>query len=100
MNHTDNFSWLENWFTRQCDGDWEHGEGVVIESLDDPGWWVRIDLNGTRYDEVQNRDLLDERPGEANWIRCVIRDGKFDGMGSPEMLGRIVQLFRMWIEEY
>jgi hypothetical protein len=37
MNHTDNFSWLENWFTRQCDGDWEHGEGVVIESLDDPG---------------------------------------------------------------
>jgi len=31
---TDNFLWLLNWFRNHCDGDWEHGSGVHIETLD------------------------------------------------------------------
>jgi Immunity protein 53 len=96
----DNFSWLEDWYNRQCDGDWEHMSGVKIESLDNPGWSVVIDLNGTRYDEVQSRDLLDERTDEINWIVCKIQDGKFQGYGGAAMLGKIVQAFRKWIEQY
>jgi hypothetical protein len=96
----DNFSWLEDWYSRQCDGDWEHGYSVKIETLDNPGWSVVIDLNGTRYDEVQSRDLLDERTDEIDWIICKIQDGKFQGYGGATMLGKIVQVFRKWIEQY
>ncbi|MDP8910052.1 MAG: immunity 53 family protein, partial [Chloroflexota bacterium] len=31
----------------QCDGDWEHSYGVEICTLDNPGWSVKVDLQGT-----------------------------------------------------
>ena len=96
----DNFSWLEDWYARQCNGDWEHQSGVKIDTLDNPGWRVVIDLNGTRYDDVQNRDLLDHQTDDFEWIHCIIRDGRFLGYGGPKMLGKIVQAFRKWIEQY
>ncbi len=32
---------LQRWYSAQCDGDWEHGLGVRIETLDNPGWMVQ-----------------------------------------------------------
>jgi len=100
MNRLDNFSWLEDWYEAQCDGDWEHGYAVKIDTLDNPGWTVTIDLNGTRYSGIQNRELLNEVSDDTAWIRCDLRDGKFIGHGGPKMLGKIVQAFRKWIENY
>lgn len=37
---------LQDWFARQCDGDWEHQAGISIETTDNPGWFVQVDLNG------------------------------------------------------
>ena len=37
-------SWLQNWYTTQCDGDWEHDYGITIGTLDNPGWYVVINL--------------------------------------------------------
>ncbi len=37
-------NWLENWYSSQCDGSWEHFYGIKIETLDNPGWAVEIDL--------------------------------------------------------
>lgn len=42
---------FEQWFRSQCDGDWEHGDGVTIESIDNPGWRISIGLAGTPLDE-------------------------------------------------
>jgi hypothetical protein len=81
-------------------GDWEHSWGVKIVTLDNPGWDVEIDLNGTRYAEVQNRDLATEKNGDMDWMICRIRDGKFQGFGDPHKLGKIIQVFRKWIDEY
>jgi|GEM_PF-3181522 len=36
------FTELTNWYQNQCDGDWEHKYGVSIETLDNPGWIVKI----------------------------------------------------------
>ena len=38
---------LQDWYTFQCNGEWEHESGVEIQSCDNPGWWVKIDLKGT-----------------------------------------------------
>jgi len=40
-------TWLQAWYPVQCDGDWEHEFGVRVETLDNPGWSLRIDLDGT-----------------------------------------------------
>ena len=39
--------WLEQWYEKTCDGDWEHIYGISIDTLDNPGWRVRIDLRET-----------------------------------------------------
>jgi hypothetical protein len=38
---------LQRWYAEQCDGKWEHSYGVRIETLDNPGWQITVDLNGT-----------------------------------------------------
>ena len=100
MNRLDNFSWLEDWYTAQCNGDWEHQHGVKIDTLDNPGWTVRIDLNGTKYSEIQSWQFVDGRTPEVEWIVCEIKDGAFVGHSGPKELGRMLQIFRKWIENY
>jgi hypothetical protein len=41
---------LQNWFSSQCDGDWEHNFGFTIETIDNPGWSLEVDLNNTEFD--------------------------------------------------
>jgi hypothetical protein len=43
----DPLSLLQNWYSTQCDGDWEHQYGVSLDTLDNPGWRLKIDLCGT-----------------------------------------------------
>lgn len=38
---------IQSWFAERCNGEWEHEFGITIETLDNPGWRVRIDLAGT-----------------------------------------------------
>src|SRR5690606_14230774 len=43
-------TWLQGWYTSMCDGDWEHVNGVSIDTLDNPGWSLRIQITGTSLD--------------------------------------------------
>jgi hypothetical protein len=38
------FLWLLKWYHDHCNGDWEHGKGIRISTLDipDPGWSISI----------------------------------------------------------
>lgn len=38
---------IQSWYISNCNGDWEHSFGVSIDTLDNPGWSVRIDLADT-----------------------------------------------------
>jgi Immunity protein 53 len=38
---------LQQWYQSQCNGDWEHTYGVKIDTLDNPGWSVTIELADT-----------------------------------------------------
>ncbi len=42
---------LQAWYLAQCDGEWEHGFGPTISTLDNPGWSVKVDLKGTELFE-------------------------------------------------
>ncbi|WP_396127298.1 immunity 53 family protein [Acidicapsa acidisoli] len=96
----DSLAWLQNWYTEQCDGDWEHANGVQIDTLDNPGWSVNINLQDTRYSEVLNAVIVDENVGDSDWIVCRIVDGKSEGRGDSQKLLVIVQRFRSWIDNF
>ena len=42
----DELQLLQEWYVAQCDGDWEHSYGVKIDTLDNPGWSLKVDLVG------------------------------------------------------
>jgi len=104
----DDLEWLEQWYSAQCNEDWEHHRGVTIQSLDNPGWLVTIDLEGTEL-EARMADALVLRAGEPpsaenglmggpDWIECAIKERKFVGAGDPGKLRTILHCFREWAE--
>lgn len=37
--------WLQNWYYQLCDGEWEHQNRIRIETIDNPGWSIEIDIS-------------------------------------------------------
>ena len=94
----DNLEWLQNWYQQNCDGGWEHSYGVEIGTLDNPGWYVNIDLKDTQYADLQRPKLSQDR-GENDWFNCSIVDGVFKGVGDSLKLNKIIQTLKEWIQE-
>ncbi len=51
---------LASWCASQCDGDWEHQQGIKIGPLDNPGWSVKIDLTDTELAEESFDEFKEE----------------------------------------
>jgi hypothetical protein len=94
---------LEQWYTRQCNGEWEHQHGVTIESCDNPGWWVKVELKGTTLESVpfgrvaENVDAANFQQG-ARWLVCHVTDGVWNGAGDETKLEKILEVFLSWTE--
>ena len=89
---------LEKWRYKQCDGDWEHTYGVKINTLDNPGWKVVIDITETELADKHFSTIIEHRT-ENDWIDCEVSDNKFMGHGGPLNLGEILSIFINWINE-
>lgn len=85
--------WIQDWYQQQCDGDWEHENGIVIETVSNPGWHVTIDLN---YTEMENLEI--DAPtiekSEHDWYFITIKDKKFSGGGDLSKLDLLLQKFK------
>ena len=95
---------LQDWYAAQCDGEWEHSHGVKIESCDNPGWWVKIDLKRTALEEVpfsaiQEGDSHPTNP-QGEWMRCYVQDHIFHGAGDPAKLQKVLHIFLDWAKRY
>ncbi|KQO15414.1 immunity 53 family protein [Paenibacillus sp. Leaf72] len=87
--------WLQEWYSSQCDGEWEHESGIRITSIDNPGWHVAINLIGTTLEDKQV-DLIQIERTEEDWIYCKIEDGCFSGAGGPGNLEDVLRVFYLW----
>lgn len=92
---------LQQWFTEQCNGDWEHQQGIIIESCDNPGWWVRIDLANTslqkqRFETISENIDIRGYPTSDEWLRCYIENGVWKGAGDINKLETILEKFLSW----
>lgn len=83
---------IETWYKEQCNGDWEHSYGVSITTLDNPGWYVEIDLAETAWSHVAKGFLRAERT-DSDWVQSEVKNSKFVGSGGIANLGEIMQIF-------
>jgi hypothetical protein len=88
--------WLQDWYQRHCDSDWEHQYGIRIDTLDNPGWMVKIDLAGTAL-EGRTAEWVKDEVSETDWIHYRVRDDVFEAAGGPANLVSILRAFRTWV---
>ena len=88
--------WLTNWYTSNCDGDWEHSYGIKIDTLDNPGWSFEADLLDTIHEG--KKMSMKSLGSDDDWYE-VSSDGKvFTGAGDPTKLSLLLGLFKEFIE--
>ena len=90
--------WLEQYYLECCNGDWEHSWGIRIDTIDNPGWCVKISLRDTTLETVYFEEMSLERT-ELDWIMCRVKDENFEGHGGTGNLREIIQVFRDWVEK-
>jgi hypothetical protein len=88
---------LARWFQSCCNGEWEHELGINIETLDNPGWSVTVDLEGTPLEEARFANRSEAR-SETDWIECRVQAAQFQGFGGTEYLEELLGIFLDWAE--
>lgn len=96
---------IQAWYQRQCDGTWEHSLGVLIESVDNPGWWIKINLDRTKLRDVSfaeiRENVNDERFAQGpRWFNCRVEGSTWHGAGDETQLERILKVFLEWAEKH
>ena len=98
VDPTVNLHGLMAWYRSQCDGEWEHRFGIRLETLDNPGWLLSVDLMDT---DLQGRAMSELSEGcnpegcavSPRWIHCTVRGNQFRGACDPDQLPRLLEHF-------
>lgn len=93
----DNITWLQKFYLRLCDGEWEHQFGCDISNLDNPGWNFEFDLSELPFEDLKFTTRNIQR-SEHDWVIYEVKDKKFIGSGGPLNLDEMIGFFRNWIE--
>ncbi len=87
-----------NWYYLHCDGDWEHGSGIKIGTLDNPGWNLTVNIERTECEDKEFKKIIIER-SENDWLHCFVKDNKFEGPCGPFNLPEVLEIFKDWAEK-
>jgi hypothetical protein len=82
---------FQNWYKSQCNGDWEHTFQVKIETVDNPGWSITIDLEDTSLESAEFK--LTQHNGEFDWFTIIAADKKYSAAGDPDKLEFLIEYF-------
>lgn len=87
---------LQQWYVSMCNGSWEHLFGINLQTVDNPGWWLQVDLDDSYllsrvFSEVDRRGSR-----EDDWVNCFVKDNKFVGYCGPNNLEQLLEIFLDW----
>lgn len=100
LKNLDILNWLQKWREKNCDGDWEHMFGVSIQTIQIPGWKIKIDLEET---ELADKNLASNsiQKTKYDWLEYKIARKnyqEFQGTCSPKNLREILEIFITWAD--
>ena len=82
---------LQNWYLTNCDGDWEHGYGMSINTIDNPGWTIKINLSDTCLQDLKYDKQIDN--GTFDWLFIKVADKTLEAVGDPSKLSIFLTIF-------
>lgn len=89
--------WLQEWYKDQCDNNWEHNHGIKIDTLDNPGWDVEIDVNDTNFNLKNSKWKLFELNNDK-WVGYKIDNNIFYASSDPLKLSLIIKIFKFLLK--
>jgi hypothetical protein len=87
---------LQAWYLEQCDGEWELDGSIRIDTIENPGWSLTVDLEGTAYAGL-TLDRKEDDAGEADWIHWWSDGSQFHAYAGPAGLTRAVHEFLLFV---
>jgi hypothetical protein len=87
-----------DWYAERCDGDWEHSHGIKLETLDNPGWRLRVDLEDTDYEDRTLERITRALESDISWLDCVVAEKQFRAACGIRDLPEVISILRAWIE--
>jgi hypothetical protein len=91
-------SLLQKWYARHCDDDWEHSYGIKIDTLDNPGWILTVDLADTEFSGSSlPRNRIDR--SEADWMQSEILERRYIACGGALNLEEMIVQFLVFAGE-
>ncbi|MFE4173620.1 immunity 53 family protein [Streptomyces sp. NPDC056909] len=86
-----NLKVLQQWYAAACDGDWEHSYGIRMETTDNPGWILSVDLTRTAlYGRVCERE---DQCADGSWVSIKSDGFEFVAACDPGSLERVIGYF-------
>ena len=89
---------LQHWLQRNYNDTWDHGEAISIETLDDPGWAVRVDLRGTTLEQTPLAESKVEHSAD-DWTVIRRTATSFEARGGLGNLEDLLVAFLDWADE-
>jgi hypothetical protein len=91
----DVWTWLQAWYVAQCNDDWEHGYGINITTLDNPGWSIKIDLTDTGLD-TEAYARREVHRSEDDWCITWTEHATYQAACGPTNIAEALHEFRLW----
>ena len=98
-NSLESISKINAWYASNCDGDWEHQYGISIQTLDNPGWLVEIDLFNTVKENKKFDAQKFNEVGNTEWFDIKVVDKKLVGACSVSQFSTLLHICAKWLQE-
>ena len=89
---------LQDWYISNCDGDWEHTYGFKLETLDNPGWAVTVDLNETHQENQSFTERKINYEHDTEWLIVSKAGSKLKGACGPKELESLLTFVAEWLQ--
>ena len=94
----DEIDWLQAFYAEHCNGTWEQHYGLSLDTLDNPGWLLQVDLADTELADKPFVAVEIER-SETDWLDCHLSEQQFVAAGGPKNLRELLLIFRAFVEK-
>ncbi|MEM9340356.1 MAG: Imm53 family immunity protein [Bacteroidota bacterium] len=82
---------ISKWFASQCDGDWEHESCIKINTIDNPGWSISIDIRNTSLEGLEVSH--EKSTSDLDWFKASSNGLVFSAFCGVENLTDVLNFF-------
>lgn len=91
----DDFAWLQAWYYIHCNGTWELMKRIHLETLENAGWLITINVKDTELETADFR-IITILNSQNDWLGCEVKNKVFQGQCGPFNLPDVLKVFRNW----